>query len=185
MAFKMSSTKPKCPETPVALFQDLPRRKHPSLYDHQGQVLRDYHANALVETDVALQLPTGSGKTLVGLLIAEWRRRKYSEKVLYLCPTRQLVNQVVKQANEEYGINAEAFSGSKREYSPKAKTAYQDAGKVCVTTYSSLFNISPFLAARTSFCLTMRMLPISTYLTSGHCLFRRREGRCLVRFLMF
>ena len=146
MAFKMSSTKPKCPETPVALFQDLPRRKHPSLYDHQGQVLRDYHANALVETDVALQLPTGSGKTLVGLLIAEWRRRKYSEKVLYLCPTRQLVNQVVKQANEEYGINAEAFSGSKREYSPKAKTAYQDAGKVCVTTYSSLFNISPFFS---------------------------------------
>ena len=146
MAFKMSPAKAKCPETPVALFQDLPRRKHPSLYDHQGQVLRDYHANALSEADVALQLPTGSGKTLVGLLIAEWRRRKYSEKVLYLCPTRQLVNQVVKQANEEYGIHAEAFLGSKREYSPQAKTAYQDSGKVCVTTYSSLFNINPFFS---------------------------------------
>lgn len=144
MAFKKSSAKAACPETPVDLFQDLPRRKHPSLYDHQGQVLRDYHSNALNQSDVALQLPTGSGKTLVGMLIAEWRRRKYSESVLYLCPTRQLVNQVVKQANEEYGVHAEAFLGSKREYSPQAKAAYQDAGKVCVATYSSLFNVNPF-----------------------------------------
>lgn len=144
MAFKKSSAKAACPETPVDLFQDLPRRKHPSLYDNQGQVLRDYHSNALNQSDVALQLPTGSGKTLVGMLIAEWRRRKYSERVLYLCPTRQLVNQVVKQANEEYGVHAEAFLGKKSEYSPQAKAAYQDAGKVCVTTYSSLFNVKPF-----------------------------------------
>jgi Rad3-related DNA helicase len=25
--------------------------------------------------DLALELPTGTGKTLIGLLIAEWRRR--------------------------------------------------------------------------------------------------------------
>jgi hypothetical protein len=40
-------------------------------------------------------LPTGSGKTLVGLLIGEWLRRKNKERVVFLCPTRQLVNQVI------------------------------------------------------------------------------------------
>jgi len=44
--------------------------------------MRRYAAEAVHLTDVALQLPTGSGKTLVGLLIAEWRRRKYGERVV-------------------------------------------------------------------------------------------------------
>ena len=34
--------------------------------------MQAYVAGAYVAPDVALQLPTGSGKTLVGLLIAEW-----------------------------------------------------------------------------------------------------------------
>lgn len=144
MAFKKIPARVNLPDNPVSLFQDLQKREHPGLYDHQGQVLRDYHANALNIPDVALQLPTGSGKTLVGMLIAEWRRRKYKEKVLYLCPTRQLVNQVARQANEKYGICVESFLGSKNYFSPQAKSAYQDAEKVSVTTYSSLFNTSPF-----------------------------------------
>jgi superfamily II DNA or RNA helicase len=45
-------------------------------------------------TDLALELPTGTGKTLVGLLIAEWRRQTGNERVLYLCATRQLAHQV-------------------------------------------------------------------------------------------
>jgi superfamily II DNA or RNA helicase len=62
--------------------------------------MRTYAAHGLNEPDVALHLPTGSGKTLVGLLIAEWLRRKNHERVVYLCPTRQLVNQVAEQATD-------------------------------------------------------------------------------------
>ena len=66
--------------------------------------MRGYADTAVETPDVALQLPTGSGKTLVGLLTAEWRRRRNQERVVYLCTTRQLVNQVVEQAEEKYGL---------------------------------------------------------------------------------
>ena len=71
MAFKKPTTRTAAPESPDRLFRDLPRRKHASLYDHQGQILRTYVSTATKASDVALQLPTGSGKTLVGLLLAE------------------------------------------------------------------------------------------------------------------
>ena len=83
MAFKKPSAQTAVPDSPDRLFRDLPRRKHASLFDHQGQVLRTYIAEAATASDVALQLPTGSGKTLVGLLLAEWRRRKNHERTEY------------------------------------------------------------------------------------------------------
>jgi len=144
MAFKKPPITPSVPESPDRLFRDLPRRRHASLYDHQGQILRNYITNALTATDVALQLPTGSGKTLVGLLLAEWRRRKFREKIVYLCPTRQLVNQVAEEASTKYGIAIEPFTGKVSDYVPTAKTAYIDAERIAVTTYSSLFNTNPF-----------------------------------------
>ena len=144
MVFKKPATHTSVPESPDRLFRDLPRRKHASLYDHQGQILRNYVSNALTASDVALQLPTGSGKTLVGLLLAEWRRRKFRERVVYLCPTRQLVNQVAAEASGKYGLSVEAFTGRVMNYTPEAKAAYIGGERVAVTTYSSLFNVNPF-----------------------------------------
>lgn len=144
MAFKKPSNHAAVPESPDRLFRDLPRRKHASLFDHQGQVLRNYVAHALDVPDVALQLPTGSGKTLVGLLLAEWRRRKFRERIVYLCPTRQLVHQVAEEASAKYGLTVEPFTGKIKNYSPESKTAYQDGDRVAVTTYNSLFNTNPF-----------------------------------------
>lgn len=108
-------------------------------------MLRNY-MNHVDEADVAMQMPTGSGKTLVGLLIAEWRRRARSERAVYLCPTKQLVNQVVEQAQEKYGIHAVAFTGKQREYDPSAKSDYTNAEVLAVTTYSGLFNTNPFFS---------------------------------------
>jgi len=97
-----------------------------------------------VNQDIALQLPTGSGKTLVGIGIAEWRRRKFKERVVYLCPTTQLVNQVVEQAHIKYGIKANAFTEGRKNYSPINKAEYANAEAVAVTTYSALFNTNSF-----------------------------------------
>lgn len=144
MAFKKSSDRITAPETPDKLLRDLPRRKIPNVLPHQGEIMRAYAEDAKDERDVALQLPTGSGKTLVGLMIGEWRRRKYQEKIVYLCPTRQLVHQVFEQAEEKYGLSVAQFTGAIRTYDQSAKADYSTRNKIAVTTYSSLFNTRPF-----------------------------------------
>lgn len=144
MAFKTPSTGGSVPETPDKLFRELTRRKFPDVLPHQAEIMRSYAYSALEHPDVALQLPTGSGKTLVGLLIAEWRRRKYKERIVYLCPTKQLVHQVAEQANEKYGLSVSTFVGKQRDYSPAAKADYQQAEKIAITTYSGLFNTNPY-----------------------------------------
>jgi len=63
---------------------------------------------------------------------------------VYLCPTRQLVNQVAEQANDQYGLRVDAFVGSAAQYDASAKSAYQSADRLAVTTYSSLFNSNPY-----------------------------------------
>lgn len=144
MAFKKTPPPLVVPDSPEKILLDLPRRKIPGVLLHQGEVMRAYAGQAVDVPDIALQLPTGSGKTLVGLMIGEWRRRMFRERVVYLCPNRQLVNQVVEQADEQYGLTVHGFTGKIKEYNPIAKAEYQNADRVAITTYSALFNTNPF-----------------------------------------
>jgi hypothetical protein len=72
--------------SPEALYRDLPRKPDavPGLWLHQGDLLRSYTAEHSATPDLALELPTGTGKTLPGLLIADWVRRVRSAR----SPTR-------------------------------------------------------------------------------------------------
>ena len=140
MAFKKITKEKLSYNTPAEIFRDLSRRKLPDVLPHQAEIMKRYAEISDDYPDIALQLPTGSGKTLVGLLIAEWRRRKYAEKVVYLCPTKQLANQVVEQANEKYGIPVVLLIGPQKEFSPNDITSYKQGDKIAVTTYSALFN---------------------------------------------
>lgn len=144
MAFKSVKNKEKKYTDIESLFRDLPSKDIQSLYSHQADIIRHYQENAISEPNVAIELPTGSGKTLVGILIAEFRRRAYGEKVLYLCPTKQLVNQVVELANTSYGVKCISFTGSHRFYTESDKFAYRNGDTIAVSTYSSLFNIKPW-----------------------------------------
>lgn len=129
---------------PEALFRDLrgraPEIKH--LWSHQADLLRAYHQKHQHTKDVAIELPTGTGKTLVGLLTGEWRRQTLSERVAYLCPTRQLARQVGAQA-QKYGIKAHVFVGKQRDYPPAEFSEYQSSRAIAVTTYSGVFNSNP------------------------------------------
>lgn len=144
MAFKPAAVEAVVAESPDRLLRDLTRRRIPDVLPHQAEIMRAYAALPSHLTDVALQLPTGSGKTLVGLLIAEWRRRKFNERVVYLCPTKQLVHQVAEQAQERYGLSVATFVGPQRQFSPSNKTDYQQAERIAITTYSGLFNTNTF-----------------------------------------
>ncbi|MHB1294417.1 MAG: DEAD/DEAH box helicase [Anaerolineae bacterium] len=144
VTFRTSSAGTPPPADPETLFQTLrgraPEVKH--LWAHQADLLRAYHQGCLNARDVAIELPTGSGKTLVGLLIAEWRRQALGDRVAYLCPTRQLASQVGMHA-AKYGIQAHVLVGRQAEYAPQEFTEYQASRAIAVTTYSGVFNVNP------------------------------------------
>lgn len=131
--------------TPAEMYRDLPRRPGaaPALWAHQADTLRRF-TEAADEPDLAVELPTGTGKTLVGLLIAEWNRRNRSERVAYACPTRQLAQQVAEAASRQ-GIDVSLLVGRHRDWAKDAHTAYETARRVAVTTYSTVFNSRPRL----------------------------------------
>lgn len=144
MAFNKPSKPNLSVDSPESLFADIKSKQIPGLLTQQGDVLREYVSKYVAAKDVAAQLPTGSGKTLVALLIGEWRRLSRKERVVYLCPTNQLVNQVTQQASEKYGLDVIPFTGSRALYSNADKTRYASSEAIAVTSYSALFNSNPF-----------------------------------------
>jgi len=112
------------------------------LWIHQGDVLRAYAEKHRNTPDLALELPTGTGKTLPGLLIAEWVRRKAEGPVLYATPTRQLALQVLATAVTE-GVPARLLVGSHHNWSVADQADVDGGEAIAITTYSSIFNSSP------------------------------------------
>jgi hypothetical protein len=133
------------PESPEALFRDLrpADRQVRDLYLRQGDVLRAYHEQSS-HADVALELPTGAGKTLVGLLIAEWRRRALGQRVAYLCPTVQLARQAAHKA-EGYGLDVVTLVRRQSDWPQGDWNRFQRGRAVAVSTYHAVFNSNPRL----------------------------------------
>lgn len=146
MPFVGREIRPAPPESPEVLFRELPRtgRGVSELWIHQGDVLRAYRERHVDTPDVAIELPTGTGKTLPGLLIADWCRRFHGERAAYAAPTRQLARQVV-QAAEREGIPAVLLVGGHGSWATADVTRYDGALAVAVTTYSTVFNSNPHL----------------------------------------
>jgi hypothetical protein len=144
--FRIGEPSSTVPTDPESLFRDLKQRspRIQYLWSHQADILRTWHQNYQTSKDVALELPTGTGKTLIGLLIAEYRRRALGERVLYLCLTRQLANQVSALA-KDYGIQAFVLVGDQAKYQAASFSAYASGRAVAITTYSGIFNTNPRL----------------------------------------
>lgn len=139
MAFKTKDSTEFNYDTPQEMYQDNKMKNIMGPLDYQSMMI-DKYVNVMSKKNIAMELPTGSGKTLISLLIGDFRRKKNKEKVLYLCPTNQLVNQVVEHAKLIYGISATAFCGKQKEYNTKDKANYDLSKTIGVTTYSSFFS---------------------------------------------
>ncbi|WP_435303022.1 DEAD/DEAH box helicase family protein [Leuconostoc mesenteroides] len=144
--FNFSSTDSNDFENPIEMYKQGYRvgKKINGPLDYQSEIIDQYHKSHEKEKNVAIQLPTGSGKTLTGLIIGEYRRRKYDEKVVFVCLNNVLVNQVCEQANNMYGIPAVQFTGPMKNYSQDAKTDYRQNKSIYITNYSSVFNNNSF-----------------------------------------
>ncbi|MFB8021997.1 DEAD/DEAH box helicase [Streptomyces rubiginosohelvolus] len=114
------------------------------LWLHQGDVIRAYAEQHQKTPDLALELPTGSGKTIPGLLIAEWVRRKSEGPVIFATPTKQLARQVLATARRE-GVPSRLLIGSHRAWDTAEQSDVEGGEAVGITTYSTIFNSSPKL----------------------------------------
>lgn len=146
MAFKRAAGSTAPPKDPESLYRMLAlTNKGPeALWLHQGDVLRSWHGRHTKDPDVAIELPTGSGKTLVGGLIGEYQRRADGDRVAYLCPTRQLARQTADKLTE-YGIPNVLLIGPSNEWNAADHSRYTSAKALAVSVYSHVFNSNPAL----------------------------------------
>ncbi|MER5845834.1 DEAD/DEAH box helicase [Streptomyces sp. NPDC002012] len=114
------------------------------LWLHQGDVIRAYAEQHHTTSDLALELPTGSGKTVPGLLIAEWVRQKSEGPVIFATPTKQLARQVLATARRE-GVPSHLLIGSHKGWDTAEQSDVEGADAIGITTYSAIFNSSPKL----------------------------------------
>lgn len=134
------------PESPEALFTSLNRKpSHGYLRGEQQEILRSYAEKGLEVPDLALGLPTGTGKTSVGLLVADWGRRKLSQPVAYLTLTNQLAHQVMVEA-AALGVPVANLTGRRDSRNPAEVARFAQGAAVGVTHYSNLFNVNPVVA---------------------------------------
>ncbi len=146
MPFKRPVSTAAVPADPEQLYRQLALiNKGPeALWLHQGDVLRSWHRDHADASDVAIELPTGAGKTLVGGLIGEYRRRVAQERVAYLCPTRQLARQTAAKLTE-YGIPNVLLIGKVNSWNMAERSRYSSADAIAVSVYSHVFNVNPAL----------------------------------------
>ncbi|MGY8621993.1 DEAD/DEAH box helicase family protein [Bacillus safensis] len=144
---KFEFVKPKIVKTvekdPESIFRELQIPNIKGLWSQQADILREYYNKFKTNQDIAIELPTGTGKTLIGLLIAEYRRRCHRERVLYLCPTKQLARQIYSKATE-YGLPASLLIGPQVKYPEEEYGDYVTGKTIGITTYSAVFNTNPF-----------------------------------------
>lgn len=123
------------PLNPADIFHSLPRAdtKYDYLRDVQGEVLKAWHGRRK-ERDIVMKMNTGSGKTLVGLLMLQSLLHEEVGPVLYLCPTKQLVEQVYQTARE---LSLPAVTDGPTSDLPHE---FLNSEAVYVTTFKKLFN---------------------------------------------
>ena len=135
-------TRRQMPDRYETLFADHRSNQIAELRPWQQEVLAEY---AEADGDVAIELPTGAGKTLVALLAGEEFRQRERRPVAYLAGNKQLAQQVERQANA-LKFPVVRFQGRKGDWSPGDVFAFNMGQKLGIMNYWNYFNESPGVA---------------------------------------
>jgi len=146
------------PTDMLKVFESLDRKtSHTELRRSQIESLQALTAGR-VQRDHVLKVSTGAGKTAVGLLYLKSHALAKKAPVVYLCPTSQLVGQVLAEAGS-LGLNAVEYPAGERH--PAADGIAGEAIIVC--TYKKLFT------AKTTFDRTdVQLSPCAFVLDDAH-----------------
>lgn len=142
----------------MELFNALDRQaSHTTLRPIQESIVRKIQARRN-DHDLILKMSTGAGKTAVALLYLKSHMAEMKRPGVYLCPTIQLVNQVIEEGLR-LGIKASHYATGE-QYPGAAAMSGQE---IIVCTYSKLFN------ARTTFDREDVLLrPLAIVLDDAH-----------------
>lgn len=105
-----------------------------NIWGTQADALTEWHVNR-DQDDLLIQMNTGGGKTLVGLLVAQSLVNELAGAVLYVCPTNQLVEQTAARA-QECGLEPATYMRSSWE----GRGRFDEARAPCITNYAAVFN---------------------------------------------
>lgn len=120
---------------PIALFHALDRKtSHTTLRPPQESALKEANARR-TQRDLVLKMPTGTGKSTVGLLYLRAKGAELRRPVVYLCPTVQLVGQVLEES-ERLGVKSYHYASG----SPHPESSCMAGDAIIVCTYDKLFN---------------------------------------------
>jgi hypothetical protein len=120
---------------PEEIFSKLVRDPSlPYLRAPQAKVLAEWYGQR-ERRDQVVKMNTGSGKTLVALLMLQSALNESKGPAIYLCPTRQLVTQVSERATKA-GISTVQFSGSNNDL----PMSYVRGQAILVATFDKVFN---------------------------------------------
>jgi len=137
MDFSQLSQAPSGPPTvsPYEIFKRLPRLPNTpnDLWTGQVEALKAWDA-ARNKRDALIELNTGAGKTLVGLLIAQSLVNEGLDRVVYACGSIDLVLQTEREAKR---IGIETTLRIKGDFS---NDLYDEGKAFCLTTYQAVFN---------------------------------------------
>lgn len=120
---------------PCEIYDTLDRHanKGPLREPVQKTVLDRWFDDYQDKSDVILKLPTGEGKTLIGLLILQSKINQNKGSSLFLCPNKYLAEQAKVQANE-FGIK---YCSIEQEGLPDD---FMNGEKILITHAQMLFN---------------------------------------------
>src|SRR5882672_7162301 len=120
---------------PLKIFESLTLRGTvENIWDPQSEALRNWDV-ARQKEDVVIEMNTGGGKTLIGLLIAQSLVNETAGQIVYVCPTIQLIEQARMRA-EECGLEVATYY----EGTWSNEQAFSGAYGPCLTNYAAVFN---------------------------------------------
>lgn len=92
------------------------------------------------EKNCLVVLPTGLGKTLIAMLIADYRLSKYSGKILMLAPTKPLAVQHAESFRKLFNLPADKINVLTGELSPKERAEIWEKSVVITATPQTIEN---------------------------------------------
>ncbi len=124
---------------PIEIFDSLNHQiGYEYLREVQATFLKEWWEKRSNKDTVGI-MDTGSGKTLIGLLMLFSKMNAGVGPSVYLCPDKQLVNQVVKQA-ELYGIPVCVISDAPLGARQEIPLEFINSESILVTTFEKVFN---------------------------------------------